>query len=165
MHVYEKVVDLLVAVILLFLVPLLYLGKRTELLTQMQVSGYTRNFIEDVVTHGYVTKEMLEEFRDKVYEICPEIYVELSVQSYLYEPIYQGISGDMNYSNRYQTYWTITTNEEIVSNLYSTRKKQLFKSGDYLCVKVWTVVQEKKELVAISGQRIRELPEIIEPEG
>lgn len=157
MNVYEKVTDLLVAMIIFFLIPMLYLGKRMDLLSQGELSGYTINLIEDITTHGYMTKEMYEDFVDRVHRINPVLQIEIMSESYVFEPIYQKNNNLLEYTNLSQTYWTLTTNEDIINNLYSTKARHLFSYGGYLTVNLWNVEDGGKELVTTYGARIREL--------
>lgn len=159
MHVYEKVTDLLVALIIFFLIPMLYLGKRTDLLCQEELSGYTENFIEDVTTHGYLTKEIYEDFLDRVHRIYPVLQIEIISESYVYEPIYLKKNNTMEFTNRNQTYWTVTTNEDIINNLYSAKAKHWFSYGGYFKVNLWKVEDGSKELITTCGARIRESKE------
>ncbi|ABX41229.1 hypothetical protein [Lachnoclostridium phytofermentans] len=156
MHVYEKVTDLLVAFIIFFLIPMLYLGKRTDLLCQEELSGYTANFIEDVTTHGYLTKEIYEDFLDRIHRIYPVLQIEMISESYAYEPIYQKNNNTMEFTNKNQTYWTVTTNEDIINNLYSTKARHWFSYGGYFKVNLWKVEDGSKELITTCGARIRE---------
>lgn len=157
MHVYEKVTDILVALIIFFLIPMLYLGKRTDLLSQEELSGYTQNFMEDVSTHGYVTKEMYDEFQDRIHSIYPVLQIEMVSESYIFEPIYHKNNSTIEYSNRNQTYWTVTTHEDILDNLYSTEAIHWFSYGGYLKINLWNMESGDKELVSTYGTRVREL--------
>ncbi len=157
MHIYEKVTDILVALIIFFLIPMLYLSKRTDLLCQEELSGYTENFMEDVTTHGYLTKEMYDEFQDRIHNIYPVLQIELLSESYIFEPIYHKNNNRIVYSNRNQTYWTVTTHEDILNNLYSTEARHWFFYGGYLKINLWNVESGRKELISTYGARIREL--------
>ncbi len=157
MHVYEKVTDILIALIIFFLVPMLYLGKRTDLLCQKELSGYTENFIEDVTTHGYLTKEMYEDFLERIHRIYPVIQIEIISESYVYEPIYQRKDNRMEYTNKKHTYWTVTTHNDILSNLYSENARHWFSYGGYFKVNLWNEEGGSKELITTYGDKIRDL--------
>lgn len=59
---FGKIVDIIVAVILLFIFPLLYFSQRTDTLMQQVVSTKAADFIDTIRTQGYITKNMYENF-------------------------------------------------------------------------------------------------------
>ena len=62
MNLFEKLVDILIAVIVLFIFPIMYFGQRQDTITQQVVSAETSDFVDTVRTQGFLTKDMYDTF-------------------------------------------------------------------------------------------------------
>ncbi len=86
MNALEKVVDLLVAVILLFLVPLLYYSGGTRVSQAILAGQAGENFIKRVSVAGEITLPVWSELEDALRQYGCEQF-ELQRERRLYEPI------------------------------------------------------------------------------
>ncbi|MFW5629485.1 MAG: hypothetical protein ACOCNB_01680 [Acetivibrio ethanolgignens] len=75
MHGFEKMVEMIVTIVLLFLVPIQYAGAKADILNRSYVMTETAYLVDSVRTTGKLTRQMYEEYEKKlgitrqVYEI------------------------------------------------------------------------------------------------
>lgn len=63
---FEHLVDIFIAVIIMFLFPLLYFGQKEDTLTQSVISAETDSLVSDIRSKGYLTKEMYDQYLDEL---------------------------------------------------------------------------------------------------
>lgn len=85
MNALEKIVDLLAAVSLLFLIPLLYYGSGKRVSRAMLAGQAAKHFLSTVSTAGEITLPVWTEF-EKVLEQLECDYFELQRERHLYVP-------------------------------------------------------------------------------
>ncbi|HKL80302.1 MAG TPA: hypothetical protein VJ888_07690 [Mobilitalea sp.] len=85
----QKIIDFLVAVLLMFMIPVLYFSLKKDTLIQVNVDWLTKGFVESVVANGYVNRQMYEKYvtdlsgTDKLYQVL------LTHEQTAYEPEYR----------------------------------------------------------------------------
>lgn len=146
MNAFGKIVAILIAVILLFLCPIQYVAQKQDILMQQYVTTETSYFIDSVRNLGFITKQMYEEYMQRI-ELGNNLYdVELTHYHALYykeagEEVgndYEAISGyigeEEDTYRRYMCYYTPDIQEE----LYNEEKGYIYKMNqdDYLTIKV-----------------------------
>lgn len=121
---YEHIVDLIIAILIIFLFPLLYFGQKQDALMQMVVSSETKEFIDDVRSKGYLTKEIYDQYLEELSHTGLIYDVSMEHRQLIYEPEYrfrtaEEIIGDQNNaysgSNIYH-YYAVTTNIPTVTD-------------------------------------------------
>ncbi len=110
----EKVVDLLAAVFLLFLAPLLYYGRGTAVSQTMLVGQAGENFLQRISTAGEITLPVWQEFENAMERYGCDKY-EFQRERSLYEPV-QGQSG---------------VAERIYTEKKESLKRQVWEEGIY----------------------------------
>jgi hypothetical protein len=121
-NIFEKIVDIIVAVTIMFIFPLLYFGLRQDTITQNVVYSETTYLVDNVRTQGYLTKDMYDTYLKQIdkTDIIPDI--QLEHKELVLEPEYRFKTADevieqqnssWSGSNTY-TYLPVTTNISIV---------------------------------------------------
>lgn len=64
--IFDYFISIIVAIILFFGLPLLYFSLKQDELTEVATSDIVSDFVDNVQTHGYLTKEMYEVFLEKL---------------------------------------------------------------------------------------------------
>lgn len=146
MNAFGKIVAILIAVVLLFLCPIQYVAQKQDILMQQYVTTETSYFIDSVRNLGYITKQMYEEYMQRI-ELGNNLYeVELTHYHALYykeggEEVgndYEAISGyireEEDTYRRYMCYYT----PDILEELYNEEKGYIYKMNqdDYLTIRV-----------------------------
>jgi hypothetical protein len=88
-HGFDNVIDALIAILLLFLVPLLYFGLKQDSLTKQLLDEKTVNFVENVRTQGSLTKSMYETYRNEIEKIQVIGDVQIKHKALILEPEYR----------------------------------------------------------------------------
>lgn len=84
----EKIVDILIAVLLMFLLPVFYFNMKKDGVIQVQVEKETAAFVENVTVQGYVTRQMYEKYLKDIVTTGKLYSVELCHEQMAYEPEY-----------------------------------------------------------------------------
>lgn len=88
-HGFNNIIDLLIAILLMFLVPLLYFGLKQDSLTSQLLDEKTQNFVENVRTQGYLTKSMYETYRNDLDKIQVIGEIQIQHKESIQEPEYR----------------------------------------------------------------------------
>ena len=86
---FGKIVDILIAVILLFIFPLLYFGQRTDSITQQVVTSKTAEFVDTIRTQGYLSKNMYKTFLEQLGTTNNIYDIQLEHKELALEPEYR----------------------------------------------------------------------------
>lgn len=86
---FKKVFDIILAIIVLFIFPLLYYSQRQDTLTQQIVATDTSDFVDTVSTQGYVTRDMYEAFLKRLNATNVVYRIELEHKVLALEPEYK----------------------------------------------------------------------------
>lgn len=82
-------VDIILAIILLFLFPLLYYGQKQDSLVQSVVKMDTANLVNEVRGTGYLTKEQYDAYQDSLSRTKNVYDIEIEHRHLCYEPEYR----------------------------------------------------------------------------
>lgn len=85
MNALEKVVDLLVAVCVLFLIPLLYYGSGRRISQAMLVGQEGEHFLNTISTSGEITLPVWLQFQDTIKQFGCDTF-EMRRERYVFEP-------------------------------------------------------------------------------
>ena len=66
MRQFEYIVDLIIAVVLMFIVPLTYFSQKSDEIVKTQAEVQTMAFMNEVKEKGYVSKDMYEKYQNKL---------------------------------------------------------------------------------------------------
>lgn len=160
MHGFEKIVELLITIVLLFLMPLQYAGAKTDVLNRTYVMTETAYLVDAVRSTGRLTDQMYQEYvrrlgtSGQVYEIQITHYEKLLNET----------------EEGYETYYHGVYTEDILTRMFEDRQYDFFP-GDFFKVQVNSIGPSmaerlslfskageglgKKEVQVIYGGRIR----------
>lgn len=86
---FGKIIDILIAVILMFMFPLLYFGQRIDSITQQVVDTKASDFVDTIRTQGYLTKNMYDTFLEQL-DATGNVYdIHLEHKEFALEPEYR----------------------------------------------------------------------------
>lgn len=86
---FEKVIDIIIAVIIFFVFPVMYFSQRQETLIEQAASIETSDFIDTVNSHGKLTRAMYEDYISKLYDTKVLYNVKLEHKKLALEPEYR----------------------------------------------------------------------------
>lgn len=87
--IFKKIIDIICAVIILFLFPLMYLHHNNNTILIQTTNSYTVNLVEAVSTNGYITKNMYEQFLSKLATTNLIYEINLCHKERILEPEYR----------------------------------------------------------------------------
>lgn len=146
----SKIVSLIIAGILIFIVPIVHMFNQQDDISRLYVVNKTIDFADAMRNLGYVTQDMYEDYTrslsatNNVYSIQLEHYNKRLI------PNYDDPRQIMSFQGSYTVHYQLFINREIMSELSSSNETYYFKTGDYITVKV---VNSNKTL----GTKIKEL--------
>ncbi len=149
MNALEKVVGILLAVLLLFVVPMNYLAQKQDAITQSYVTAETTKFVDAIRNNGYLTADMYNEYLRKIDSTNNLYTIKMEHVHQVINPLYDEASGsfqDVTSTNYYNTY-----QEDILKELFEGSGTYHFSQGDYISVKV---VNRNKTYAARLQQKI-----------
>ncbi|MBH1940641.1 hypothetical protein I5677_07045 [Mobilitalea sibirica] len=86
---FEHIVDLAIVIILIFLFPLLFFGQKQDAIVQTVVEKEASQFVDEIRSKGYVTKEMYDEYVNQLSKTGLLYDVSLEHRQLIYEPEYR----------------------------------------------------------------------------
>lgn len=126
MHGFEKMVEIIVTVILLFLVPLQYAGAKADVVSRSYVMTETAYFVDSVRNTGCLTTQMYQEYLKKL-AVTGQVYdIEITHYQKLLNETESG----------YQTYYHGVYTEELLKQLFSEEDRYEFLPGDFIRLQV-----------------------------
>lgn len=123
---FEKIIELLVTIVLLFLVPLQYAGAKADVVNRSYVMTETAYLVDAVRTTGRLSKQMYQEYLAKLRATRQAYDIELSHYEKLLNETEEG----------YETYYHGIYTEDILEQLFSEKEAYDFLPGDFLRVQV-----------------------------
>ncbi len=85
----QKIIDLLVAVVLMFLIPALYFSLKKDVVIQINTERLTTEFVETVTADGYITRGMYEKYLERLADTGKPYNVKLTHEQMAFEPEYR----------------------------------------------------------------------------
>lgn len=158
-----KVVDLIIGVLVLFIAPVLYFNKTAQSSAEMLISQYTAAFVENVCTHGYLSRTMYEEYIREILEQNAILAVEIEHSEQITEPVYiEDVENAGNYvfTGDIRSYNRSTYTDEVLEVIGGIQGKYEMNANDSFKVIVRTKEKEEGEFIitAYTG-RIRDIQE------
>ena len=136
MNVFEKLIDFLIAILLLLIFPVIYLNKKSELIEYQAMIDQTSAFIQDVIESKRVTKERYDIYYQSMNAFHQSLIIELSYEELVFEPEYQKKDKTMDptFTNHVLTYPVRTQHNEILQILYGKNTDFTINRGGYFQV-------------------------------
>lgn len=156
-----KVFTVLLAVLLLFIYPMMEMLEQQDYTTNLFVYTETTKLVDAVRNTGYLTSRMYQEYLDKLSVTNVIFDVKLEHEHRKYDPIYTDPLDESSFQDdfavNYRGYYTKEILDILFPNDGSNFEKYYFSQGDYFKVKA---VNKNKTLATKVVQFIygRELP-------
>jgi hypothetical protein len=137
-NIYEKLFDILIAICIMLIFPMMYLTKKSQLITYQAIQNDTEQFVEEILTQGKLSKEAYEGFHEGVNAYDEAIQIIFSYEEIVFEPEYQldQASGDYLFTGKVMEYDQITSGYEIVNSLYQKEAGFFMEPGGYFKVTI-----------------------------
>jgi hypothetical protein len=140
MNAFSKIITFLLAAIILFLGPLLYMAQKQDAISQVYISNETTKFVDSIKNTGFLTRTMYMDYIQKIDQTNNLYKIEIAHSHKVVEPLYDEDTG--TFLNDYDTYYTNTYQDEILGK-FDQGEDYNFSQGDYISV---TVVNRSKTL-------------------
>ena len=88
-HPVDKIIDILIAILVLFLFPIIFFGFKQDGIVQLLVEAQTEMFVEDIRSNGYISKEMYEYYVNRLSATGLLYDISLEHRHYSFEPEYR----------------------------------------------------------------------------
>lgn len=157
MNSFDKIVALMIAILLLFIAPILYLAQKQDAITQSYVMSETVAFVDAIKNNGYLTDDMYNLFIRKLDDTNNLYEVKIEHAHQVINPLYKEESGE--FLNDVSINYKTTYEDTILKEIYEGSGIYTFDQGDYISVKI---VNRSKTFAAKLQQIIyaREIPSI-----
>lgn len=153
MNSYEKLVDLVIAVVIMFIFPVLYFEKKSVVIQYHTIYNWMGEWVDEVCTQGKITKTSLDEFHQLINSFNEPIELNVSYETICYEPIYQKEAGQEYpiFTGSIHTYKKDYSMHEIVKKL---EEESIFALcyGGFITVSV-TFIQDNQTIY--EGGKVR----------
>lgn len=138
MNALSKMSAIIIAILLLFLFPLLYLAQKQDAVTQAYISETTGNLVDAIKNSGYLTTDMYDEFIRKI-DLSNNVYeVKIEHSHWVLTPIYDASD---QFTGDYNKYRINTYEDDILEEIYHGSGIYKLTQGDYI---VFTVYNKNK---------------------
>lgn len=123
---FEKIIELMITVVLLFLVPLQYTGAKADVVNRTYIMTETAYFVDAVRNTGQMTEQMYKEYLKKL-TVSQQVYdIELTHYKKLLNETEEG----------FETYYHGVYTKEILEELFSEGGSYELLPGDFFCIRV-----------------------------
>lgn len=131
MDAFEKVIAILLAVILMYIVPLNFNMQQMDTMSQSYVTKKTNEFVEAVRNNGYISISMYRDFAKELSNTNVLYDISLTHEHVSYEPVFDDVTGI--YTNEiavvnYDTY------EEDIMEALGNEGYYYMSEGDYFSI-------------------------------
>lgn len=130
---FSKIIAIFLAVILLFISPLLYMAQKQDSISQLYVLSETSKFIDSIKNSGYVSQNMYEDFIKKIDSTGNLYEIELTHCHKRVEPLV-----DINTNDILQDFsvFYYNTYEDEIFEAFDMGRDYYFNRGDYISIHV-----------------------------
>lgn len=130
---FNKIIGIFVAVVLMFIFPLMYNAQKQDMISQVYVSNETTEFINNIKNKGYITKNMYHSYVSKINGTGNLYNIEIIHSHKKIEPLYEEDTGE--FINDYTIYYYNTYQDEIYE-VIDQEETYHFSQGDFISIKV-----------------------------
>jgi hypothetical protein len=133
MNPFSKIVAILIAAIIMFISPLLYMAQKQDIISQTYVSNETIKFIDNIKNTGVIDAKTYQAYVNKI-DATGNIYdIEIVHAHKVVDPLYDVNTGA--FLNDYDIYYTNTYSSDILAT-FDEGKEYYFSQGDYISITV-----------------------------
>lgn len=136
----SKIFIIILALLLLFIYPLLHMYQQLDCNTRIFVYTETTKLVDSVRNIGYLTPQMYEEFTEKLAATNNSYIINLEHRHLKYDPIYGDPMDESSFENDFNINYSAYYTKDIMKILFpddgSRQEKYDFTQGDYFLVKV-----------------------------
>ncbi|HHT97960.1 MAG TPA: hypothetical protein GXZ90_08725 [Clostridiales bacterium] len=133
MESFNNMLAIMIAVILMFIFPLLYFAQKQDMITQIYVSNETTNFVNNIKNKGYLTSDMYQRYIENIGNTNNVYKVEIKHSRKMVNAEYDEDSGEL--LEEYYIVYIDYYEDEIIQAL-SENNIYYFSQGDYISLKV-----------------------------
>jgi hypothetical protein len=133
MNSFSKIISILIAVVLMFVAPLLYLSQKQDAINQTVIEKETTEFINTIRNNGYVTREMYRRYIEKIDKTGNLYNIEICHAHKKTVPNYDESTNTV--LDGYYSYNLNTYQDEIFES-FDKDEDYLFNQGDFISVTV-----------------------------
>lgn len=164
MNAIKHFLDLILAIILMFLVVGVNYSQKQDVLSQLYIEIKTKEFTDNVRVHGYMTIQMYEKFKEELSTTGIFFEVEITQERMIFEPEYN----NQVFSGNVMVYTEVKYTEEILANMNNNNVYK-FTKNDYIEVTVKSnsltlgmsvfnkLFGAKYQCIAVSSGKIRDV--------
>jgi hypothetical protein len=137
---FSKIIAFLLAAIIMFIGPLLYMAQKQDAITLAYVSNETGKFVDSIKNTGFLSRSVYMDYIRKI-DITNHLYdIEITHSHKIVEPVYDEATG--MFLNDFDTYY-INTYEDEIFEAFDRAEDYYFSHGDFVSV---TVVNRTKTM-------------------
>lgn len=133
MNIASKYIAIILAVILMFFVPLNSMAQREDEIVQAYVTQETVRFTDAIKNNGYLTGDMYLSFTQNLSKTDNIYEIDLTYEHRVINPVY---SEDGVFQDKTATNYENTYSEDIKKALFQEEGIYYFQQGDYISVSV-----------------------------
>lgn len=127
----SKIIAIILSVVLMFIVPMLYMAQKQDVITQSYVSNKTTEFIDSIKNSGYISMEMYMDYIHKI-DATNNLYnIEIVHAKKVVEPLYDDNTGEFLEDN--YIYYVNTYQDKILETLDQGVDYKL-SQGDFISI-------------------------------
>jgi len=132
-----KIVAILLAVLLLFVAPILMVFESQDETSRIYVLSETSKFVDSVRNLGYITPTLYEDYLRKLVNTNNLYEIEMEHYHMRHDPVYSDPADPTTFQNDFKVNYIATYNQDILNDLYSKTGLYSMSKGDYFCVLVY----------------------------
>jgi hypothetical protein len=133
MNSFSKIIGIILAVILMFISPLLYMSQKQDTISQVVVQNETVELVNDIKNSGFISRVMYQNYISKIDKTGNLYNIEIVHSHKKIEPEIDPNTNTILES--YNTYFYDTYIDEIYA-VFDLGQDYYFKQGDYISFKV-----------------------------
>ena len=138
-----KVLAILIAVILLFIIPTFYMFERQNDIIYSYVFNETNAFIDRIRNIGYINKQAYEEFINKIENTGYTYEIEIEHKKKLILP---DLSNPGQYIITYESFYNYDILNDVIYNMSLTDRTYKLAKGDFIFIKIRNTNKTKAEI-------------------
>ena len=128
-----SIIGIVIAVILMFIFPLITMSDRTDDVSQLTVDIATTEFVDDIRESGKITPDKYSKYIENIGSTGNTYNVEIEVKVLDENPKRKSIESPVSTSITENTYYSVY-NSQIVENVLNKNKEYYLKEGDIVTV-------------------------------
>ncbi|GEM_PF-4685201 len=163
----KKILDIILAVIIMIFSISIYMSQKVESITTMQTMDLTESFVSNIQEQGELTQQAYESYVSSLKELNSSITIDITHNKNIFEPLYDVDGGKYKFTGSIAEYTESIYSYELLRILYESKDKTYYlNKDDYITVEInsfnktlaASILPLGKEAMKIScGGRIRNI--------